>query len=91
MVLLPACVLSHIHVLRPRQGDDDAEAAAEGASSLAFAACSPVQIVANGDVRIGHFDVTRFAKTVGDFAKVCMVPGRPYTTGGGGRSCHAPP
>lgn len=35
-----------------------------------FSAVSPVQIVARGEVKIGHFDVTRFAKTVGPFDKV---------------------
>ena len=63
----------NVHVLHPRQGDVEAAAAVEESGTLAFAACSPVQIVAKGEVRIGHFDVARFAKTVGDFAKVCMV------------------
>ncbi len=35
-----------------------------------FSALSPVQIVARGSVKIGHFDVSRFTKSVGPFAKV---------------------
>lgn len=75
---LHACFFPNVpNVLRPRQGDDDAAAASEGSSSLEFAACSPVRIVAKGEVRIGHFDVAKFAKTVGAFAKVCVITGRP--------------
>lgn len=49
-------------------------AAAEAATTTEFSALSPVQIVARGDVKIGYFDVSRFIKTVGPFAKVEYAP-----------------
>lgn len=45
-------------------------AAATATTTPAFAALSPVKIVARGDVKIGYFDVSRFIKSVGPFAKV---------------------
>lgn len=43
----------------------------EDPAPKAFSALSPVTLVAQGEVRVGHFDVARFTKTVGPFAKVC--------------------
>lgn len=40
-----------------------------------FSALSPVNVVARGEVKIGHFDVSRFAKSVGPFAKVRVFTG----------------
>lgn len=60
------------HICRRQQTDVGVDHEAPRAR---FAALSPVQIVASGEVRIGHFDVAKFAKTVGPFAKVsCRRP-----------------
>ncbi|CAM9133998.1 unnamed protein product [Ectocarpus fasciculatus] len=48
-----------------RQGAED-----EKSAQRSFTALSPVQIAAKGEVKIGHFDVSRFTKTVGPFDKV---------------------
>lgn len=53
----------------PRDGDAD-DKGTVGGRAPGVKAVSPVKIVARGDVKIGHFDVGRFTKTVGPFAKV---------------------
>ncbi|CAM9132557.1 unnamed protein product, partial [Scytosiphon promiscuus] len=63
---LPGWELSESSQLQ-RQGENVSQGQQADAS---FSAVSPVQIVAKGEVRIGHFDVSRFTKTVGPFAKV---------------------
>lgn len=60
------CDLRHRHVADREDGD----AVDEDSVRPTFAALSPVRVVARGEVRIGHFDVTKFTKTVGPFAKV---------------------
>lgn len=52
------------------RNDAEGEGDASKQQQPAFAAFSPVNIVARGDVRLGHFNVARFTKTVGPFAKV---------------------
>lgn len=54
---------------QPNSETGGASAAAEPTTAV-FSALSPVQIVARGDVKIGYFDVSRFIKSVGPFAKV---------------------
>ncbi|CAM9541979.1 unnamed protein product, partial [Ectocarpus sp. 13 AM-2016] len=61
---LPAWDLSVSSQLQ-RQGAED-----EKRAHSTFTALSPVQIAAKGEVKIGHFDVSRFTKTVGPFDKV---------------------
>ncbi|CAM9614196.1 unnamed protein product [Ectocarpus sp. 6 AP-2014] len=51
--------------LRQVEGAED-----EKRAQTSFTALSPVQIAAKGEVKIGHFDVSRFTKTVGPFDKV---------------------
>lgn len=51
--------------LRQVEGAED-----EKRAQTSFTALSPVQIAARGEVKIGHFDVSRFTKTVGPFDKV---------------------
>lgn len=56
----------------PSDGNTDDDGTVGGGAPR-VKAVSPVKIVARGDVKIGHFDVARFTKTVGPFAKVTQA------------------
>ncbi|CAM9686781.1 unnamed protein product, partial [Sphacelaria rigidula] len=58
----------------PSDGNTDDDGTVGGGATR-VKAVSPVKIVARGDVKIGHFDVARFTKTVGPFAKILSAVG----------------
>lgn len=57
----------------PNSETETAPGGATTTTTTEFSALSPVQIVARGDVKIGYFDVSRFIKSIGPFAKVGLA------------------
>eukprot|EP00903_Cladosiphon_okamuranus_P016069 g14834.t1 len=61
------------------KSETEGAVAAEAPNTPTFSAISPVHVVARGDVKIGYFDVARFIKSIGPFAKVLGGWGTSHT------------